>query len=55
MTLYVITMLNARILKVFSCVYVMKDLMVMDLTAQVIKLSNEIILNMHAVVNPGFF
>ena len=41
LALYAITMLNATTLKVLSCVYVMKDFMVMDLTAQVIELSHE--------------
>ena len=35
LTHHVVLMLNARTLKVLSCVHVMKDLMVMDLTALV--------------------
>ena len=59
--LYAITMLSVKILRVLSCVYVMKDLMVMDLTAQVMKMKllhetcTFAIITMHSVTHPGIF
>ena len=41
MALYAITMLYVKTLRVLSCVHVVKDFMVMDLTAQVMELSHE--------------
>ena len=40
MALYAVTMLCVKTLRVRSGVYVLKDLMVMDLTAQVMELSH---------------